>query len=42
VYQSAIHITQQDIILYNSIIDFIISRGNNNIPILTIIKDLSE
>jgi len=30
------------IILYNSIIDFNNSRGNNNIPILTIIKDLSE
>ena len=28
--------------LYNSIIAFIISRGNNIIPILTIIKDLSE
>jgi hypothetical protein len=42
VYQSTIHITQQDIILYNSIIDFNNSRGNNNIPILTIIKDLSE
>jgi len=30
------------IILYNSIISFNNSRGNNNIPILTIIKDLSE